>query len=71
MSKLAGAPYFLQPKSKILTRVRAENAVGISDASDPSANEIILEGLPSVMGTPRLGDRTDTKLTVCWDRSVL
>ena len=71
MSKLAGAPYFLQPKSQINTRVRAVNAVGISESSDAPSNEIILEGLPAVMGTPRLGDRTDTKLTVCWDRSEL
>lgn len=71
MSKLAGAPYFLNPSSAITTRVSVVNAVGTSDPSLPNAEEVLLAGLPPVMDTPYLGDRTDTQLEICWDRAIL
>jgi len=71
MSNLAGAPYFLKPSSPIYSRVRAVNAVGISESAPDSTNEVLLAGLPPVMDTPSLGERTDSKLEICWRRDGL
>ena len=71
MSNLAGAPYFLKPNSPIYTRVRAVNAVGTSQPSPAVTNEVLLAGLPPVMATPYLGERTDSSLEICWQRDGL
>jgi len=71
MSNLAGAPFFLKPESAIQTRVRAVNAVGTSLSSPDTTKEVLLAGLPPVMDTPYLGDRSDDKLEICWSRTGL
>lgn len=71
MSNLAGAPYFLKPSSPIFSRVRAVNAVGISESAPDTAVEVLLAGLPPVMDTPSLGERTDSNLEICWRRDGL
>ena len=72
MTNLAGAPFFLSPKSAITSRVRAVNAVGASMHSTGGNNsEVLLAGLPPVMDTPKLDGRTASEITICWDRTTL